>query len=209
MMNDFNFSRRAALALMSGALASAAAPAFAQDAEKPVVEEMSIGSPDAPVTMIEYASLTCPHCAHFHEDVLPKIRENYIDKGKVRLVFRPVYFDRLGLWADMMARCGGQLRYFGIVSMILDKQREWTQGHTGLDIVNNLYEIGKVAGLEQADMEACVQDAEMAQALVDDSTTNATNDKIEGAPTFVINGQLVNNQAYEGFAKILDGMLAE
>lgn len=207
-MNDLNFSRRAALALMSGALAATAAPAFAQSTEGPLVEEMSLGSPDAPITVVEYSSFTCPHCANFHADVLPKIRENYIDTGKVRLVFRPVYFDRLGLWADMMARCGGQLRYFGIVDMVFEKQREWTQGGTALDVVNNLYGIGRIAGLQDADMETCVQDADMAQALVDNSTTNASADGIDATPTFVINGRVVSNQSYQAFVKDFEEILA-
>ena len=209
MTNDPNFSRRAALALMSGTIAATALPAFAQSADGPKIEEMALGDPDAPITMIEYASLTCPHCATFHKNVLPKIREKYIDTGKVRMVFRTVYFDRPGLWADMMARCGGPLRYFGIVDMLFDKQREWTQGETALDIVNNLYAIGRIAGLEDADMEACIQDVDKAQALVNESTANLEADKIEGTPTFIINGELVNNQPYEAFVKKFDALLAQ
>ncbi len=209
MTNDPNFSRRAALALMSGTIAATALPAFAQSADGPKIEEMALGDPDAPITMIEYASLTCPHCANFHKNVLPKIREKYIDTGKVRMVFRTVYFDRPGLWADMMARCGGPLRYFGIVDMLFDKQREWTQGETALDIVNNLYAIGRIAGLEDADMEACIQDVDKAQALVNISTANLEADKIEGTPTFIINGELVNNQPYEAFVKKFDALLAQ
>ncbi len=209
MTNDPNFSRRAALALMSGTIATTALPAFAQSADGPKIEEMALGDPDAPITMIEYASLTCPHCATFHKNVLPKIREKYIDTGKVRMVFRTVYFDRPGLWADMMARCGGPLRYFGIVDMLFDKQREWTQGETALDIVNNLYAIGRIAGLEDADMEACIQDVDKAQALVNESTANLEADKIEGTPTFIINGELVNNQPYEAFVKKFDALLAQ
>jgi len=209
MTNDPNFSRRAALALMSGTIAATALPAFAQSADGPKIEEMALGDPDAPITMIEYASLTCPHCATFHQNVLPKIRAKYIDTGKVRMIFRTVYFDRPGLWADMMARCGGPLRYFGIVDMLFDKQREWTQGDTALDIVNNLYAIGRIAGLEDADMEACIQDADKAQALVNESTANLEADKIEGTPTFIINGELVNNQPYEAFVKKFDALLAQ
>ncbi len=210
MTRDPNLTRRAALALMSASAAATALPAFAQDAtEGPVVEVMTLGDPDAPITMYEYSSFTCPHCKRFHEEVLPLIQKNYIDTGKVKLVYRPIYFDRLGLWADMVARCGGQMRYFGIGKMIFEKQAEWTQGETALDIVNNLFAIGRVAGLEDADMEVCIQDAEMANALVNESTANAEADGINATPTFVINGEVFPNQAYEVFVAKFDALLAE
>ncbi len=210
MTKDPNLTRRAALALMSASAAATALPAFAQDAtEAPVIEVMTLGNPDAPITMYEYSSFTCPHCKRFHEEVLPLIQKNYIDTGKVKLVYRPIYFDRLGLWADMIARCGGQMRYFGIAKMIFDKQSEWTQGETALDIVKNLFAIGRIAGLEDADMEVCIQDSEMASALVDESTANADADGINATPTFVINGEVVPNQAYEGFVAKFDAILSQ
>lgn len=201
-------SRRSAIALMGGSIAATAMPAFAQEAA-PVVEEMSIGAADAPITMVEYASFTCPHCANFHSDVLSKIRANYIDSGKVRVIFRSIYFDRLGLWADLLARCGGQERYYGISGMIYEKQREWTAGESAVDIVNNLYAIGKLAGLKQEDMEACMQNNDLAKALVADSTAHAEADGIQATPTFVINGQVMSNMAYSGFVQEFDRILAE
>ena len=84
----------------------------------PAVAEMSIGDPNAPVTLVEYAMFTCPHCAAFSQEVLPKIKANYIDTGKVRLVFREVYFNKPSLWAAMIARCAPADRYFGIVDVL-------------------------------------------------------------------------------------------
>lgn len=208
MTKNLILTRRSALALMGGTVAASAVPAFAQDTA-PVVEVMSIGDENAPITMVEYASFTCPHCANFHSDVLADIRENYVETGKVRVIFRSVYFDRLGLWADMLARCGGPDRYYGISGMIYDKQREWTAGEGAVDVVNNLYAIGKLAGLNQADMEACMQDNDMAQALVADSTANTDADGINATPTFVINGKVVSNMAYAGFVEEFDAILAE
>ena len=86
--------------------------ASAQEATEMVaIPDMVIGAADAPVEVIEYASYTCPHCASFHANQFPQLKENYIDTGKIRFVYREVYFDRFGLWASMVARCGGQERF--------------------------------------------------------------------------------------------------
>ena len=209
MTEKLSLTRRAALAMMGATAAYSAVPAFAQSDEAVVLEEMSFGAEDAPITMIEYASFTCPHCANFHSDVLPLITENYIDTGKVRMIYRGVYFDRLGLWADMLARCGGPDRYFGITSMIYEKQSEWTAADSAVGVVDNLYAIGRLAGMNQEDMEACMQDNESAQAMVKSSTENAETDGINATPTFVINGQTMSNMAYSGFVDEFERILAE
>jgi len=84
---------------------------------------MVIGDADAPIEMIEYASFTCPHCARFHADVYPLLKADYIDSGKVKFIYREVYFDRFGLWASMIARCGGEARFFGLSNLIYEKIR--------------------------------------------------------------------------------------
>ena len=208
MTEKLNLTRRAALAMMGATAAYSAVPAFAQSDEV-VLPEMSIGSLDAPITMIEYASFTCPHCKNFHSDVYPDIKENYIDTGKVRMIYRGIYFDRLGLWADMLAQCGGPDRYFGITGMIYEKQAEWTSAESAVGVVDNLYAIGRQAGLNQADMEACMQDNATAQALVTASTTNAEADGVNSTPTFVINGQTMTNMPYPDFVNEFERLLTE
>ena len=209
MTEKLSLTRRAALAMLGATAAYSAMPAFAQSDEAAVLQEMSIGAEDAPITMVEYASFTCPHCANFHSDVLPLIKENYIDTGKVRMIYRGIYFDRLGLWADMLARCGGPDRYFGITGMIYEKQSEWTSADSAVGVVDNLYAIGRLAGMNQADMEACMQDNETAQVMVKSSTENADADEVNATPTFVINGQTVSNMAYSGFVDEFERILAE
>ena len=81
--------------------------ADAAEIDKSLVVEMALGAEDAPVTVIEYASFTCPHCRNFHQNTFKQVKENYVDTGKVRFIYREVYFDRFGLWAGMVARCGG------------------------------------------------------------------------------------------------------
>tara|TARA_R110002072_G_scaffold68701_2_gene166950 strand:+ start:183 stop:845 length:663 start_codon:yes stop_codon:yes gene_type:complete len=185
--------------------------ALAQDAEADTsgIIEMVQGSEDATVEVIEYASFTCPHCANFHADQYPQIKANYIDTGKVRFVYREIYFDRPGLWASMVARCGDQMRFFGIADMIYDQQRDWASAGDPATIANSLRSIGKIAGLTDEDLDVCMADAETAQALYTWSEANRELDNISSTPSFVINGELYSNMAYAEFAAILDEKLAE
>ena len=183
------------------------------DAPKPtnafIVPETALGDKNAPITIVEYASFTCPHCAHFHHDVFGKIVKNYVDTGHVRFVMRDVYFDKLGLWAAMLARCEGGKRFFGISDIIFNTQREWTKGQTNLDIIQNLQKIGRISGMDQATMDACLQDNDMAQALASTYQANSAKDDVQGTPTFLINGVKYPNMSYADFSKTLDGMLAK
>ena len=172
------------------------------------VEEMSLGNPDADVTVIEYASFTCPHCRNFHDTVFEDLKENYIEPGKINFVYREVYFDRFGLWAGMVARCGGPEKYFGIADLLYEQQQEWVQGDPA-EIAQNLRRIGKTAGLDDAQLDACLGDAEKAEALVAAYQQNAEADDITSTPSFVINGTKYANMPYDDFAAILDEELAE
>lgn len=187
------------------ALAAMVGLATAQDAS--VVEEMALGDANAPVTVVEYASFTCPHCATFHKTGFPRLKEDYIDTGKVRYVFREVYFDRYGLWAGLVARCGGKDRYFGLIDLIFDKQREWTQGGDPAALADNLRRLGRSAGLDDEMLGACLEDTEMANALVADYQRNIERDNINATPAFVINGKTHSNQPYEDLAKVIDAAL--
>jgi protein-disulfide isomerase len=187
--------------------------AQAQDAAAPVdtskVAEMIMGSADAPVTVIEYASYTCPHCANFHSNVFPLLRKDYIDTGKVKFIFREVYFDRFGLWGAMLARCGGQMRYFGISDILFDTQADWLAGGDPTKIGDNLRKIGLTAGLSKEQIDSCMNDAENAKALVAKYQENATADDITATPTFFINGTKYSNMDYAEFSKLLDAELAK
>ena len=175
----------------------------------PVVEDMAIGNPDATVTMIEYASYTCPHCASFHAEVWKPLKADYIDTGKVRFIFREVYFDRYGLWAAMTARCGGPERYFGISSLLLEGQKEWAASEDPAVVVANLKTIGRTAGLDDTALAACLDDGAKAQAMVTAYQTNATADAVEGTPTIIINGTKHANMSYADLKVILDAELAK
>lgn len=180
-----------------------ASMAQAQDAE---VVEMVLGNPDASVVLKEYASFTCPHCANFHANVMPDLKTDYIDTGKIKFIYREVYFDRLGLWAGMLARCGGPEKYFGIVDMLYKRQRAWTQGSSA-EIAENLYTIGRIAGMKNEDMVACLQDQVLAKALVAEFQKNAEADDVSSTPTLLINDVNHSNQSYGALKKLLDAQL--
>ncbi len=165
-----------------------------------------LGDADAPIEMIEYASFTCPHCASFHTDVYPQLKEDYIDTGKVKFVMREVYFDQFGLAAGLLARCGGDDRYFGLVDLLFEKQSEWARGE-GDQVVQNLYRIGRQAGMENDQMQACLQDRELSTQLVEDFRLKAGRDDVNATPSFVINGELVSNQGWSSLKSHLDGLL--
>lgn len=171
------------------------------------VQDMVLGAEDAPVEVIEYASYTCPHCAAFAQGPFKQIKENYIDTGKVRWIHREVYFDRFGLWASMIARCGGEDKFFGINDLIFEKQDEWINADDPNAMVEELRKIGRVAGLDNAQLEACLQDGDKAQALVDWYDENRVRDEIKSTPSFVVNGTLVSNMSYDDFARLLDSEL--
>ncbi|MHA6262944.1 DsbA family protein [Arenibacterium sp. CAU 1754] len=168
------------------------------------IVDMAIGDENAPVTIIEYASYTCPHCATFHQGPFKKLKADYIDTGKVRFIYREVYFDRYGLWASMIARCGGPEKFFGITDLIFAGQSTWARAGGAPEIVGELRKIGRLAGIEKDALEACLQDSENAQTLVAWYQANAEADGVTATPSFVMNGRKVENQNYEDFAKLIE-----
>lgn len=183
--------------------------ATAQEVDTSGVIDMTLGAEDAPITVVEYASFTCPHCKTFHENVFKDIKENYIDTGKVQFIYREVYFDRFGLWAGMVARCGGEERYFGITDVLFEQQSEWTGNGSPAVVADNLRRIGRVAGMSDEQVNACLQDGEKAQALVAFYQQNAEADGISSTPSFIINGESYSNMNYRDFSAVLDGLLEE
>jgi len=193
------------------ALAMLTGPVQAQDADAPDISqitEMTMGPEDAAVTVIEYASFTCPHCATFHAGPLKQLKADYIDEGQVQFIYRDVYFDRFGLWASMVARCGGEEKFFGIADMIYEQQRDWTQGEPA-EIADNLRRIGKVAGLDSDTLDACLNDEEKAMALVAWYQQNAEADEVDSTPTLIINDEKHANMSYDELKAIIDEELPE
>lgn len=223
--------RRSLIAAVAAAM-TVAAPAFAQDAkpadtapapaqtqaqtqaaadqmpEGKVLPDIVLGKAEAPLTIVEYASFTCPHCAAFHAENLPKLKAEYIDTGKVKFIQRDVYFDAVGLWAGILARCGGDDKYYAVADMLFDEQKTWLDAKTGDEIAANLRKIGAKAGMTPDQMDACWADKQKVADLVTTFQKNATADNVEGTPSFVIGGEKVANQPWDDMKKVIDAKLA-
>ncbi len=187
--------------------ASSEATEATEMADDGAIADMVLGSADAPITMIEYASFTCPHCASFHLNTFKQLKTDYIDTGKVRFVFREVYFDRFGLAASMVARCGGKERFFGITDLFFKGQSTWARGSDPTAIAAEIQKIGRLAGLGEETLKSCMQDQDQATALIAWYQANAEADDITATPSFVINGKKQPNVKYDELKKILDALL--
>ena len=183
--------------------------ADAADIDTSSIVEMTMGPEDAAVTVTEYASFTCPHCATFHKGPLKKLKADYVQTGKVRFIYRDVYFDRYGLWASMVARCGGQDRFFGIAEMIYDQQRDWIGDQDPTGIIERLRKIAKVAGLSDEALDACLADEDKARTLVAWYKEHSEADDITSTPTLIIDGEKHSNMSYDELRTIIDAKLGE
>lgn len=187
------------------ALLGAANAQTAEDVDTSTIMDMALGNPDADVTVIEYASYTCPHCATFHTGPLKQLKADYVDTGKINFIYREVYFDRYGLWASAIARCAGtEAAFFGISDMVYNTQADWTRAGEPVAIVDELRKIGRVAGLGQEQLEACLADQDKLRTLVAWYQENAEEHGIRSTPSFVINGTTYSNMSYADMAKIID-----
>jgi len=173
------------------------------------VIEMTLGNADAPVEVIEYASYTCPHCATFHTGgVFDQIKENYVDTGKVKFVYREVYFDKYGMWASLIARCE-PTRFFGITDLLYEGQRDWARAGSDAAIAEELRKIGLLAGIDGETLDSCLSDGDKLRTLVTWFQENATRHNVRSTPSFVIDGELMSNMNYADFSAVLDERLGE
>jgi protein-disulfide isomerase len=183
----------------------------------PAGGDMILGQASAPITVIEYASTTCPHCKHFHETVFPGLKTKYIDTGKVKFVFRefPTPPEAIAVAEFQIARCAGKDKYFALLDTFFKEQegifRE-AQGPTGAKPA--LLGIARQAGMSEADFETCIADTKGQQAILDTAKAGMDKYKITGTPTLVIDETPMpsdkNPEAYniDGLSKILDAKLA-
>lgn len=174
------------------------------------VTEMTMGDEDAPVTLTEYAAYTCPHCRDFNQSVLPELKSDYIDTGKVKLVYREFYLNQAGLWASMITRCGDNTdRFFGITDMLYEKQQEWLGDGNPQTIADNLRKMGRTAGIGEDQLQECLTDATKAQTLVAWVEENAEADNVNSTPTFLIDGEKFEGDWSADLLPAIDDALGE
>jgi protein-disulfide isomerase len=197
------FAGLSPLLLISEAMAQSAA-----DVAKPVsLPDMALGPNDAAVTITEYASMTCPHCATFNEQVFPKIKKEYIDTGKVRYIFREFPLDIKAAAGSMLSRCianGDAPKYFAVTDMLFRQQNDWVMKNT----TETLTRIGKQAGLTQQQVEACLKDQALLDKIAADQKYASDVLKVDSTPTFFINGEKIKGEtSFEEFAKRINPLL--
>ncbi len=189
------------LALLLAAPPAAAGIVPLEDA----VAEMAMGRDDAPVTMIEYSSLACSHCAAFHRDVLPKIKETYIDTGKVRLVYRDFPLGGLALVAAMVARCGGRQKYFGFIEVLFRSQAQWSRSDNPR---RELARVARFGGISQTDFEACLVNEPLMTDIRERAADAQQKFGIDSTPTFIIEGEkIVGARPFEDFRDVIEKAL--
>jgi protein-disulfide isomerase len=189
-------------------LISAAMAQSASDVAKPVsLPDMAIGPKDASVTITEYASMTCPHCAAFNAEVFPKIKAAYVDTGKVRYIFREFPLDIKAAAGSMLARCIAKddaSKYFTVVDLLFRQQNDWVMKNT----TETLTRIGKQAGLSQQGVEDCLKDQALLDKIAADQKYATEVLKVNSTPTFFVNGEVIKGEAsFDEFDKKIKSML--
>lgn len=162
--------------------------------------EITMGSPDAPITMIEYGSLTCSHCAAFHKDSYKKIKENYVDTGRIKFVFRNLVANQYDLTASMISRCAGPQKSWGMMSLFFERQAQWLQE----DYVDSLATLARRAGMNRAKFDACLQNTDLQRSLIG-LRDLANSDNVTSTPTFFIGDEVLLGAApYEDFVEFIE-----
>jgi protein-disulfide isomerase len=167
--------------------------------------ELALGSNDAKVIIVEYASMTCGHCATFHTTVFPELKKKYIDTGKVRFVLREFPLDNLAAAASMLARCAGGDKTYPLVGVLFEKQNEWVvRGNP----VPNLFEIAKQAGFTQESFDKCLTDQKLLEQISAVRTRASERFGVSSTPTFFVNGKrLSGGTALADFDQAIEPLL--
>lgn len=168
------------------------------------LEDISLGNAGAPNTIVEYASMTCPHCAQFHETVLPELQKKYFDDGQARLILREFPLDGLALAAFMLARCAGPDRYYPMVGALFDTQQTWAV--PGADGKEKLLLIAKQAGFSKEKFDQCMGDKELFTKIVDTRTRAQEKFGVDSTPSFFVNGKRLSGEhTLQDFESALGG----
>jgi len=178
-------------------------PAVAVLMEEGPLEDIVMGNPDAPNVIVEYASMTCPHCANFYTNVFPDVKEKYIDTGKARFVFREFPLDGLAIAASMLARCVEDDRFYPLIDGLFETQETWAV--PGEDGKQKLLLIAKQAGFSQEAFDKCLADKELFDKIVAVRKKAHEEYGVDSTPSFFVNGKRLEGIAFENFESAIDG----
>ncbi|HZH51407.1 MAG TPA: DsbA family protein [Microvirga sp.] len=210
-------TRRQTLQLLGTAAATAliatSFPALAQNvapadlAVEGPLGDVALGPKDAKVTIVEYASLTCSHCAAFHKETWPELKKRYVDTGKVRFILREFPLDPLATAGFMLARCDGEGKYYPITDLLFDQQRNWAFTDKPLDALRAMM---RQAGFSQEKFDACLKDQKLYDAVNAVKNRGMEQFRVDSTPTFFINGQRhAGNMSIDELEKIIKPLLGE
>ena len=189
-----------------------AAPAYAgvnQTADNPLAitqDDVVLGDPNAKITMIEYASMTCGHCAHFHNDTFAKIKENYVETGKIKFVLRDLPWDAMATAVTKITRCVPDDKFYGYVSAFFSTQKTWTHA---ADPLAELKKVARLGGMDDKTFEACLTDPKVHNEVLANRTIAIEKLQVGATPTFFIGPDIMVQGAlpYEEMAKKIDEAL--
>jgi protein-disulfide isomerase len=170
-------------------------------------DDRILGSPTAPITIVEYASLTCPHCAHFTDEVLPEIKKKWIDTGKVKLVLRDFPLDDEAVHASMIARCAPHDRFYAFIDTFFADQANWAAAPDYRAALSRLAELG---GMSKDQIDSCLKDATLENQVISSRLVAANQLGVNATPTFFVNGtKFTGAPTVEEFDKLLSGLSAK
>ena len=150
------------------------------------LEEKKIGTEEANIEIIEFASLTCGHCAKFHNEVFPKIKKEFIDTGKVSFIYQDFPLDKFALKASVIARCSGEKKFFSFLKVLYSKQKDWTRTE---DPFRSLLKIAKLGGLKNDEIKVCVGNKSIEDGILKQRLNASKKFDINATPTLYINGE--------------------
>jgi protein-disulfide isomerase len=173
----------------------------------PTGQDRVLGKADAAITIVEYASLSCPHCAHFANAVLPKLKENWIDTGKAKLVLRDFPLDEPALRAEMLARCVPPERFYPLVEMMFETQDKWVVAKEWRAALEKLV---RLAGIGKKEFDGCLADKALEDQVTQSRLTASQQLGVNSTPTFFVNGKKFEGEpSLEAFEKLLSGLAAK
>ncbi len=190
----------AAIALFGGMI-SVAAPARAADVPQPTADDRGIGKADAPITIFEFFSLTCPHCADFEEHAYPPLKKDWVDTGKARIIYRDYPLDQNALKAAMVARCAPPERYAAFVEVLFQQQMVWGVQRDPTDALKKIAALGGIPGDK---FDKCINDDDLSKSIVASEYEAQQKYGVDSTPTFFVNGKkVVGAVPYEDLVKEL------
>ncbi|WP_374654616.1 DsbA family protein [Dongia sp.] len=165
--------------------------------------DMVLGDANAPITFIEYSSLSCPHCARHHKNVLPEIKKQYIDTGKVKLVMRDFPLNGPAVQASLLVHCVSPMAYWGMTDQLFATQDQWVNENSAMILAG----IAAAAGINGQDFQQCLSDKAMKDKIIASAEQADKAFKVDSTPTFVVNGIVIKGEkTFEEFAKIFDAL---